>query len=74
LEINFAQSHPVPLIRFFGMAVTEGEGPLWYLVHRVFCPVELFTVQMALTGSRQTYQKLEQLAATQVAGKRKWEM
>jgi hypothetical protein len=40
----------------------------------VFCPVELFTVQMALTGSRQTYQKLEQLAATQVAGKRKWEM
>jgi hypothetical protein len=57
----------------FRSGSNRSEGPSWYLVHRVFCPAELFVVRMALTGSRQTYRKLEQLAATQIAGKRKWE-
>ncbi len=51
-----------------------------YLVHRIvrraklFGRVKLFAGCIALTKSRQEYRKLEQLAKTHDADKRKWEM
>jgi hypothetical protein len=56
------------------VAVAEAKSRIWYLAHRIFGLVKLFVVRIALTGSRQVYRKLEQLAKTQVADKRKWEM
>ena len=52
----------------------RSEGPLWYLVHRMFGRVKLSVLRIVLPGSRLAYRMLVQSAEKQVAEKRKWEM